>query len=206
MQPVKGMLHRTYVVFIALIILVPGCLETQSMLDEKQDEVPLRLSFKADTLDRPEDQGPSFDLKQELENGPVLMLWIGSGCSGCHDWTELIRQGLDNGSLNDSTLSVVSVHGWSEIEGSEEVMNAFGNDSNDSYYTPWKIIMGKKNTPALEYFSEQDTGYGLYEAYGNPSTPTLQLIGDNGIKMWQSKNYWANSTILDEIWDTASKL
>jgi hypothetical protein len=118
----------------------------------------------------------------------------------------LIRQGLDNGSLNDSTLSIISVHGWSEIEGSEEVMNTFGKDSNNSYYTPWKIVMGKKNTPALDYFSEQDTGYGLYEAYGNPSTPTLQLIGDNGIKMWQSKNYWANSTILQEIWGTASQL
>jgi len=206
MQPVKGMLHRISVTLITLILLIPGCLESQSLNGDKMDEIPLRLSFKADTLDRPEDGGATFDLKDELENGPVLMLWIGSGCSGCHDWTELIRQSLDNGSLNDSTLSVISVHGWSQIEGPEEVMKTFGNDSNNSFYTPWKIVMGKKNTPALEYFSQQDSGFGLYEAYGNPSTPTLQLIGDNGIKMWQSEKYWANYTTLEEIWDTAAKL
>ena len=99
----------------------------------------------------------------------------------------MIRQGLDNGSLNNSTLSIISVHRWSGIEGSEEVMDAFGTNSNDTSYTPWKIVMGKENTPALDFSSEQDTGYGLYEAYGNPSTPTLQLIGDNGIKMCNQK-------------------
>ena len=137
------MLHRISIILIALILLIPGCLESQSLNGEKMEDIPLRLSFKADTLDRPEDGGATFDLKDELENGPVLMLWIGSGCSGCHDWTELIRQGLDNGSLNDSTLSVISVHGWSQIEGPEEVMKTFGNDSNNSFYTPWKIVMGK---------------------------------------------------------------
>ena len=206
MQLVRAMLYRFSIICIALIILLPGCIESQSVIGDKVEEIPLRLSFKADTLDRPEDGGASFDLKEELENGPVLMLWIGSGCSGCHDWTNLIRQGLDNGSLNNSTLSIISVHRWSGIEGSEEVMGAFGTNSNDTSYTPWKIVMGKENTPALDFSSEQDTGYGLYEAYGNPSTPTLQLIGDNGIKMWQSKNYLANYTILDEIWGTSSKL
>ena len=206
MQPVKVMLHRLSIAFITLILLIPGCIESQSVIGDDQEEIPLRLTFKAETLDRVEDEGPTFDLKEELKDGPVLILWIGSACSGCHEWTNMIRESLENGSLNESTLSMVSIHGWSGIEGSEEVMNAFGLDTNESSYAPWKIVMGKKNTPALDYFSEQDTGYGLYEAYGNPSIPTLQLIGDNGIKMWQSKNYWANSTILDEIWDTASKL
>ena len=164
------------------------------------------MAFKADTLDRAEDQGPTFDLKEELKDGPVLMLWVGSSCFGCHDWTNMIRESLENGTLNESTLSIVSVHRWSNLEGAEEVMNAFGEDTNDSSYTPWRIVMANEQTPALEYFSGDDTGFNVYEAYGNPSTPTLQLIGDNGIKMWQSKNYWANSTILQEIWDTASKL
>ena len=206
MQPVKGMLHRFSVTFIILILLIPGCIETQSVIGDKQEEIPLRLTFKADTLNRAEDQGPTFDLKEELEDGPVLILWVGSSCFGCHEWTNMIRESLENGTLNESTLSIVSVHRWSNLEGAEEVMNSFGEDTNDSSYTPWKIVMANEQTPALEYFSGDDTGYNVYEAYGNPSTPTLQLIGDNGIKMWQSKNYWANSTILDEIWGTASKL
>jgi len=206
MQPVKGMLHRLSVSLIILIFLIPGCIETQSVIGDEREEIPLRLAFKADTLDRAEDQGPTFDLKEELKDGPVLMLWVGSSCFGCHDWTNMIRESLENGTLNESTLSIVSVHRWSNLEGAEEVMNAFGEDTNDSSYTPWRIVMANEQTPALEYFSGDDTGFNVYEAYGNPSTPTLQLIGDNGIKMWQSKNYWANSTILQEIWDTASKL
>ncbi len=206
MQPVKGMLHRLSVSLIILIFLIPGCIETQSVIGDEREEIPLRLTFKAETLDRAEDQGPTFDLKEELKDGPVLMLWVGSSCFGCHDWTNMIRESLENGTLNESTLSIVSVHRWSNLEGAEEVMNAFGEDTNDSSYTPWKIVMADEQTPALEYFSGDDTGFNVYEAYGNPSTPTLQLIGDNGIKMWQSKNYWANSTILQEIWDTASKL
>ena len=206
MQPVKGMLHRLSVSLIILIFLIPGCIETQSVIGDEREEIPLRLAFNAETLDRAEDQGPTFDLKEELKDGPVLMLWVGSSCFGCHDWTNLIRESLENGTLNESTLSIVSVHRWSNLEGAEEVMNAFGEDTNDSSYTPWKIVMANEQTPALEYFSGDDTGFNIYEAYGNPSTPTLQLIGDNGIKMWQSKNYWANSTILQEIWDTASKL
>lgn len=206
MQPVKGMLHRLSVSLIILIFLIPGCIETKSVIGDEREEIPLRLAFKADTLDRAEDQGPTFDLKEELKDGPVLMLWVGSSCFGCHDWTNMIRESLENGTLNESTLSIVSVHRWSNLEGAEEVMNAFGEDTNDSSYTPWRIVMANEQTPALEYFSGDDTGFNVYEAYGNPSTPTLQLIGDNGIKMWQSKNYWANSTILQEIWDTASKL
>ena len=206
MQPVKGMLHRLSVSLIILIFLIPGCIETQSVIGDEREEIPLRLAFNAETLDRAEDQGPTFDLKEELKDGPVLMLWVGSSCFGCHDWTTMIRESLENGTLNESTLSIVSVHRWSNLEGAEEVMNAFGEDTNDSSYTPWRIVMANEQTPALEYFSGDDTGFNVYEAYGNPSTPTLQLIGDNGIKMWQSKNYWANSTILQEIWDTASKL
>ena len=122
MQPVKGMLHRLSVSLIILIFLIPGCIETQSVIGDEREEIPLRLTFKAETLDRAEDQGPTFDLKEELKDGPVLMLWVGSSCFGCHDWTNMIRESLENGTLNESTLSIVSVHRWSNLEGAEEVM------------------------------------------------------------------------------------
>ncbi len=67
MQLVKAMLHRFSIIFIVLTMIIPGCLESQSVIGENEDEIPLRLSFKADTLDRPEDDGATFDLKEELE-------------------------------------------------------------------------------------------------------------------------------------------
>ena len=200
------MLRKILVLALTISFLLPGCIESSSVIGTKYDEIPLRLNFEAQTLDRAEDNGSTFELKKELESSPVLLLWVGSSCFGCHDWTNLIRESLENGSLNNSTLSIVSVHRWANLEGEDEVMRAFGEDTNDSSYTPWKIVMANEQTPALEFFSDENTGYNVYEAYGNPGTPTLQLIGDNGIKMWQSKNYWANTTILQEKWDTASKL
>jgi hypothetical protein len=38
----------------------------------------------------------------------------------------------------------------------------------------------------------------VYEAYGNPGTPTLQVIDQAGALVWQSKTYWANETLLGE--------
>ena len=192
------MLHRFSIICIALIILLPGCIESQSVVGDKGDEIPLRLSFKADTLDRPEDGGSSFDLKEELENGPVLMLWIGSGCSGCHDWTELIRTSMDEGAFNNSTINVVSVHRWAQYESLEDVADTFGVESNQTHYTPWTVVTPSLATPTYEFGTKDTTGYPLYEAYGNPGTPTLQLIDQAGALVWQSKTYWANETLLLE--------
>ena len=44
----------------------------------------------------------------------------------------------------------------------------------------------------------KDTGTSIYSAYGNPGTPTLQLIAENGVMAWQSKTYWANETVFND--------
>ena len=74
------------------------------------------------------DGGSEFTLKQALETGPVLVLWIAAGCSGCHDWTELIRESVENGSLDDGLVNIVSMHRWADIESPERVMEVFGHE------------------------------------------------------------------------------
>ena len=147
------------IILVSLCLLVPGCTDPKSLADSESDEVPLRLSFTAKTLDRVEDQGSNFDLKSELEKSPVLLLWVGAGCSGCHDWTNMIRESLDNGSLNQSALTVISVHRWDNLEDSEDVMEAFGVDTNESSYTPGTGVKARKDRRALESFSQQETGH-----------------------------------------------
>ena len=85
-------------------------------------------------------------------------------------------------------------------------MEAFGVDTNKSTYTPWTIVVPEENATVSEFSTGMDTGFSLYEGYNNPSTPTLQLIGQDGIKMWQSKTYWANKSVLDDAWDVAEKI
>ena len=191
-------------ILLCLTIVVCGC--TAPIEQSIQTEVPLQLSFTADTLERPEDGGLVFDLKEELTSKPVLMLWIAAGCSGCHDWTNMLRESINNGSINTSSVSLISMHRWSEFESPAAVMNAFGNDDNDSYYTPWPIILPNESSRLTDFETGENTQFSVIEGFGNPVTPTVQLIGQDGIKMWQSKSYWANFTMLQEAMDVVEKI
>ena len=104
MLPVKDMQHRFLSILVSFVILLSGC--TTSVEEIASSEPPLQLSFSAKTLDRAEDGGSEFNLKQTLEDKPVLVLWIAAGCSGCHDWTKMIRESISNGSINSSFVNV----------------------------------------------------------------------------------------------------
>ena len=191
-------------ILLCLTIVVCGC--TAPIQESIQTDLPLQLSFTADTLDRSEDGGSLFDLKEELDSKPVLMLWIAAGCSGCHDWTDMLRESINNGSINTSSVSIISMHRWSEVESPAAVMKAFGNDDNDSYYTPWPIILPDESSRLTDFETGETTRFSIVEGFGNPVTPTVQLIGQDGIKMWQSKSYWANYTMVQEAMDVVNKI
>jgi hypothetical protein len=191
---------------ILLCLTIVVCGYTAPIQESIQTDVPLQLSFTADTLDRSEDGGSLFDLKEELDSKPVLMLWIAAGCSGCHDWTDMLRESINNGSINTSSVSIISMHRWSEVESPAAVMKAFGNDDNDSYYTPWPIILPDESSRLTDFETGETTRFSIVEGFGNPVTPTVQLIGQDGIKMWQSKSYWANYTMVQEAMDVVNKI
>jgi len=195
---------KTLTILLCLTIVLCGC--TAPIEQSIQTEIPLQLSFTADTLERPEDGGSVFDLKEELASKPVLMLWIAAGCSGCHDWTNMLRESINNGSINTSSVSIISMHRWSEFESPATVMKAFGNDDNDSYYTPWPIILPNESSRLTDFETGDNTQFSVVEGFGNPVTPTVQLIGQDGIKMWQSKSYWANFTMVQEAMDVVDKI
>ena len=191
-------------ILLCLTIVVCGC--TAPIQESIQTDVPLQLSFTADTLGRSEDGGSLFDLKEELDSKPVLMLWIAAGCSGCHDWTDMLRESINNGSINTSSVSIISMHRWSEVESPAAVMKAFGNDDNESNYTPWPIILPNESSRLTDFETGEKTQFSIVEGFGNPVTPTVQLIGQDGIKMWQSKSYWANFTMVQEAMDVVNKI
>lgn len=191
-------------ILLCLTIVICGC--TAPIEESIQTEVPLQLSFTADTLERDEDGGSLFDLKEALDSKPVLMLWIAAGCSGCHDWTDMLRESINNGTINTSSVSIISMHRWSEVESPATVMKAFGNDDNDSNYTPWPIVLPNESSRLTDFETGETTQFSVVEGFGNPVTPTVQLIGQDGIKMWQSKSYWANYTMVQEAMDVVNKI
>ena len=195
---------KVLTIVLCLTIVICGC--TAPIEESIQTEVPLQLSFTADTLERDEDGGSLFDLKEALDSKPVLMLWIAAGCSGCHDWTDMLRESINNGTINTSSVSIISMHRWSEVESPATVMKAFGNDDNDSNYTPWPIVLPNESSRLTDFETGETTQFSVVEGFGNPVTPTVQLIGQDGIKMWQSKSYWANYTMVEEAMDVVNKI
>ena len=107
--------NRTLSAMIVLLFLA-GCTapaeENSSSYGESEDQpltpVPERLSFSAPTFDRDVDDGERHDLRSSFD-GPVLMLWVAAGCSGCHDWTTMLSEELEAGNISNTT-NIVSVH------------------------------------------------------------------------------------------------
>ena len=201
MLPVKDMQPKLIPILVSIVMLLSGC--TTPVDDNQSEDIPLQMSFVAKTLDRSEDRGAEYNLKESLAEKPVLILWIAAGCSGCHDWTQLIRESTENGSLNISSVNIVSIHRWAEIESTSQIMDVFGIEENNSNYSPWPIIIPSESDMIIDFTTGLTTDFTIYEGFNNPGTPTVQLIGQDGIKMWQSKSYWANFSMLQEAWDVA---
>ena len=198
---VKDMQPRFIAILVSLVMLLSGC--TSPVDNDESQDLPLQISFVAKTLDRSEDGGAEYDLKERLAEKPVLILWIAAGCSGCHDWTQMIRESVENGSLNSTFVNILSIHRWSEIESADQIMEVFGMEENNSNYSPWPIVLPSEADMIIDFETGVTTDYTIYEGFNNPGTPTVQLIGQDGIKMWQSKSYWANYSMLQEAWNVA---
>ena len=195
------MLREVLMACLTTMMFLSGCIQPDTMMDGETSEtnqLPFELTFSAETLDRTEDATSEFSLKEQLEDGPVMLLWIGAGCTGCHDWTDMIREKMDEGVFENSNMTVVSVHRWGEFETKADVQTVFGTFNESDHYTPWTVVMPTPTTEAADFETEIDTGTSLYSAYGNPGTPTLQVIAPNGVLAWQSKTYWANETVFED--------
>ena len=198
---VKDMQPKSIPILVSIVMLLSGC--TTPVDDNQSEDIPLQMSFVAKTLDRSEDRGAEYNLKENLAEKPVLILWIAAGCSGCHDWTQLIRESTENDSLDINAVNIISIHRWAEIESTTQIMDVFGIEENNSNYSPWPIIIPSDSDMIIDFTTGLTTDFTIYEGFNNPGTPTVQLIGQDGIKMWQSKSYWANFSMLQEAWDVA---
>ena len=193
---------RTLSAMIVLLFLA-GCTapaeENSSSYGESEDQpltpVPERLSFSAPTFDRDVDDGERHDLRSSFD-GPVLMLWVAAGCSGCHDWTTMLSEELEAGNISNTT-NIVSVHRYAAFESHEAVDERYGKN-NSSTYTPWPLLLPSESTTVIDAATGRMTDVSLYRAFDQPVTPTLQVLDKAGRLVWSSKTYWANSTVLAE--------
>jgi hypothetical protein len=191
---------RKFTSMFVLLLFMAGCTaapmeETTSEEENALSPVPERLSFTAPTFDRGVDNGAQHDLRASFD-GPVLMLWVAAGCSGCHDWTTMLNEELQAGNISNTT-NIVSVHRYPAFESINDVRERY-TTNNSSTHTPWPLLLPSESTNVINAETGRMTDVNLYRAFQNPVTPTLQVLDGEGRLVWTSKTYWANATVLEE--------
>lgn len=198
-MPIIVMSSRSITALLVVLTFLAGCTAPSESMQPEEDvaltPVPSTLSFTAPTLDRAEDGGARHDLRSSFD-GPVLLLWVAAGCSGCHDWTDMLKQELESGNISNTT-NIVSIHRYPAFESVESVAQRYG-DENASHHTPWPLLLPAEDTTVIDAESGRMTDVNLYRAFQQPVTPTLQVLDADGRLVWVSKTYWANSTVLAE--------
>ena len=193
-------MNKAVIALVAILVL-PGCVTEDNVVDlgESQgDDGELQgLNIVAQTLGRDVDVAPTYDLLGESGNESTLILWAAAGCNGCHQWTQMIRECVDNGTIPEDS-NIVTVHRYPRFEMTTYVNNTYGNSSSD-YYSPWPVLMPVDGATAWDATTGEESEVPLAEAFNNPVTPTLQVLDPEGQLVWQSRTYYPDFSVVEEF-------
>ena len=187
-------------IFIFIILVssaLSGCIsDGEQVSEDSSSEIPERLSFSAPLLNGSSNI-TNFVLEEYVSDGPVLMLRVAAGCRGCHSWTDLLVDEVENGNISESSL--LSVHRYSSFESKSYVEEVYGNHQNSSNPVLWPLVLPSEDTVVYDLETGYESNFGFYTSFGNPPTPTLQIMDTNGEIIWTSKTYWPTLEVLEEI-------
>ena len=134
-------------------ILLPlsGCISDVSDVDvsDSESEISLnRMNIVAQTLDREVDGYNEYNVLENSSGQNTLILWAASGCRGCHEWTEMIRESVANGTISNES-NVITVQRYPSFESRESFFEGFGNNSSEQY-SPWPVLTPYSSTDAWD--------------------------------------------------------
>ena len=193
------MLRNTSWLVLVLILILPGCTAPaaiDSAEAENEMDIPERLNLIADTANREIDRVETMDVLLDANGKNTMILWVSTGCSGCHDWTEMIADGMRNGNISNDTR-IITVHRYPSFESREEVIEVYAS-SNSSTESLWPVLIPNEGQPAIDVDKNQETEYDYSKAFETPATPTLTILDGEGNTIWKNKTYWYNSSVLSE--------
>ena len=193
------MLRNTSWLVLVLILILPGCTAPaaiDSAEAENEMDIPERLNLIADTANREIDRVETMDVLLDANGKNTMILWVSTGCSGCHDWTEMIADGMRNGNISYDTR-IITVHRYPSFESREEVIEVYAS-SNSSTESLWPVLIPNEGQPAIDVDKNQETEYDYSKAFETPATPSLTILDGEGNTIWKNKTYWYNSSVLSE--------
>ena len=193
------MLRNSSWLVLVLILMLPGCTAPaaiDSAEAENEMDIPERLNLIADTANREIDRVETMDVLLDANGKNTMILWVSTGCSGCHDWTEMIADGMRNGNISNDTR-IITVHRYPSFESREEVIEVYAS-SNSSTESLWPVLIPNEGQPAIDVDKNQETEYDYSKAFETPATPSLTILDGEGNTIWKNKTYWYNSSVLSE--------
>ena len=184
---------------VALILLLPGCttpVEVEEPVSENEFQPPERLNLVADTAGREIDRGETMDVLGDADGQNTMILWVSTGCSGCHDWTEMISDEMRSGNISNDTR-IITIHRYPSFESREEMINTYASNES-STNSPWPVLLTYDGQPAIDVEKGKETDYDFAKAFETPTTPSFTILDGTGKTIWKNKEYWADSTVLEE--------
>ncbi|MED5498053.1 MAG: hypothetical protein VX845_00090, partial [Candidatus Thermoplasmatota archaeon] len=170
-------------VVLLLTTSLAGCVAPEPMLGElmepttQGDETPERMTIVAPTAGRSVDESPVLNVVASADGNATLLVWVAAGCSGCHDWTEMIATAREEGNYTD--LRVVSVHRYPSFEDADEVIERYGT-ANTSTEATWPLLLPSDGDTVVNADTGEATTVDLVDAFEGPDTPTLQVLDGEG--------------------------
>ncbi|MGB0628649.1 MAG: hypothetical protein ACPGN8_05170 [Candidatus Thalassarchaeaceae archaeon] len=180
------------------VFTLSGCVapELSSEGVESSKEPLQRFSFESMTHQGSNSTSEVLDLRQVVNEEDALILWVGASCRGCHDWTDMIYEGIENGTIEG--LSVVSIHRYAAFEEEEEILSTYVEDGAE-HPSSWPVMVPSEDVEILDLDSGLTSTRGIYEAFEQPSTPTLQIYRSDGSIESLEHSYWADWDELVDI-------
>ena len=199
---------------ISILLLTPGCVSPKNTQTENidsdntqienidsEDSIPEYLNLVAQTAGRDIDRGENLDILGDANGTNTMILWVSTGCSGCHDWTEFIANHMRDGNISNDTR-IITVHRYPSFETKDEVIDVYASE-NRTTESLWPVMIPVEGQPAIDAEKNNETSMTYSEAFENPVTPSLTILNGEGKTIWKNKTYWANQTVFD---DAMSKL
>jgi hypothetical protein len=185
------------IILILLTSMLCGCVsQEQEITVDDSISAPERMSFTAPLMFS-DSNDTELILDEYISDNPVLLIWVAAGCMGCHSWTDIIAEEVNNGNISNSSL--LSIHRYPSFESNSYVEEVYGNHENATNPVSWPLVLPPEDTKIIDLDSGLESQLSFYDSFGYPSTPTLQIMDNLGKIIWTSKTYWPTVEILDEI-------
>ena len=191
------MKNKTIILVLILSInSLAGCTAVEQSINTEEiveSSAPERMSFTSPIMG--DENNSNLDLKEYVSNSSVLLIWVAANCKGCHDWTDVFAEEVENGNISND--SILSIHRYAAFESPSSLENVYGKNATNP--VSWPLLLPSENTKIIDLDTGLESSYSIYDAFGNPSTPTLQIMDSTGKLTWSSKTYWATEEVVEEV-------